>query len=183
VKPTLTPRASAGRERPSFRRAITDRAFLDRFLLSSAVVLTVGALGAAVVADDWRARSFFALYIAPLFLVAPLWVRLRVAGPRPARGTRAWVDVVVFVLSCLRYLFTGLFPFSGHMLFLTYSALTTREAWYRWVAAALLVETTVFKLWVWRDATTWSLGLALGLLAAVAYWWVGNDRSFRRRAS
>jgi hypothetical protein len=62
-----------------------------------------------------------------------------------------------------------LLPFSGHMLFLAYSGLTTRRTWYRGLALALLVETTVFKLWLWRDVTSWALGLALGLLAAFGY--------------
>jgi hypothetical protein len=65
-------------------------------------------------------------------------------------------------------------PFSGHMLFLTYSGLTTTARWYRWLALVLLAETTVFKLWVWRDVYSWSLGLVIGLVAAV---WGRRQRS------
>ncbi|MBA2670105.1 MAG: hypothetical protein H0U67_07035, partial [Gemmatimonadetes bacterium] len=60
-------------------------------------------------------------------------------------------------------------PFSGHMLFLTYSGLVTRHAWYRVLAAVLLAETTVFKLWLWDDPSSWVWGLALGAVAAAVH--------------
>jgi len=146
-----------------------DRAALPRLLLWTAVALPAVPLAGALVADGWPAQRFLALYVAPLFAAAPLWLRLRLRAPDAARGIRAWLDGAVLLLSFLRFVLGGVLPFSGHTLFLTYSGLTTRDAWYRWLAAALVVETTVFKLWLWRDASSWALGIALGLLAAWSY--------------
>jgi hypothetical protein len=77
------------------------------------------------------------------------------------------VDVLAVVLGAVRFA-GALVPWSGHMLFFTYSALTTRSAPYALLALALTAETTWFKLVLWRDFASWSLGLAAGAaLAAV----------------
>lgn len=157
-------------------------ALIRRVLLAAAVAFPAAAIAAAVLVRygilDFDERSgaaatFLVWYVAPLFLAAPLWLRgrLHVAG-----RTRA-LDAAVTVLAFARFVSGGLLPFSGHMLFLTYSALTppvTRG--YRLLALALLIETTIFKLWIWRDPRSWALGLVLGLLAAASLR-VGRDAS------
>ena len=70
-------------------------------------------------------------------------------------------------LAFARFVVGTVLPFSGHMLFLTYTVLTIgRVRWYRRLAVVLLVETTIFKLWLWRDPYSWSIGLGLGAVAA-----------------
>jgi hypothetical protein len=65
--------------------------------------------------------------------------------------------------------FGNVVPFSGHMLFLVYSAMTTPLRWYRVMAALLIVLTTVFKFAVLKDPLSWSLGLVVGVLAALLH--------------
>lgn len=150
-------------------------ALVRRVLLAAAVAFPAAALAGAVLvragatglgARSGAAATFLAWYVAPLFLAAPLWLRERLHVAGRARA----LDAAVLVLAFARFAGGGwLLPFSGHMLFLTYSSLTppaTRG--YRLLAAALLIETTVFKLWIWRDPRSWALGLVLGLLAAAA---------------
>jgi hypothetical protein len=84
----------------------------------------------------------------------------------------------VVLFAVLRTL-TGALPFSGHMLFLTYSLLTTPVRWYQVVAVLLIAETTGFKLGVWHDFASWSIGLATGLACAGVYALLGG-RSVRR---
>lgn len=106
--------------------------------------------------------------MAPILLAVLVWLQLRLAVfdqlPRWVRIA----DTVVLTLATLRFVLGAMIPFSGHMLFLSYSALTMHNSvTYRWLAAVLIVETTVFKLWIWRDWPSWSWGLAIGVLAAM----------------
>ncbi|HJU69782.1 MAG TPA: hypothetical protein VJ650_16190 [Gemmatimonadaceae bacterium] len=138
-------------------------------LLAAAIVLPVAVTIAAQFSSHPRGPLFIPLYVAPLVTAAPIWLRIRLAE-RPLALSAIWIlDVLVLSLGALRALGTGWIPFSGHTLFLTYSPLVTRHRGYRVVALVLFLETTVFKLWVWRDPSTWALGIGVGLLlAAVA---------------
>jgi hypothetical protein len=92
------------------------------------------------------------------------------------------VDAVVLALAFARFV-TGLLPFSGHMLFLTYSLFARPVSpRYRWVALALLAETTVYKLWHWHDPRSWAIGLAAGMVA-VAVGRAGPSPRARERAA
>jgi hypothetical protein len=139
--------------------------FWRRLLLLAVVTLPLGAVVAAFLVEDWPARRFLIVYTAPLLLAAPLWVRIRVTDPQRNR-VRTTVDAGVFLLSFARFVSGDFLPFSGHMLFLTYSGLTTRSARYRILALLLLSMTTWFKLRLWHDPQTWAVGLILGSIAA-----------------
>jgi len=127
------------------------------------LAFAAGALGV----DGWAARRFLLLYVAPFFVAffAWAWIRLgRMEGERP--GALA-VDAVAVVLGAVR--FAGLpVPFSGHMLFFAYSALTTRSTPYLLLVLLLAAETTWFKLALWRDPRSWLLGIATGAALAAA---------------
>jgi hypothetical protein len=162
--------------RYSFDRLIRAHlGWIDRALLIAAVAFPLMTLAAAGVialrvvdvgAKTGAAIVFLVVYVAPLVIAAPLWLRGRLDVPMRTHV----VDAVVLALAFARFV-TGLLPFSGHMLFLTYSLLARPVSpRYRWVALALLVETTVYKLWQWHDPRSWGIGLAAGLAAAA----VGN---------
>lgn len=146
------------------------RAALRRWLAVTAAVLPVLALAAAPFAPGWPAQRYVAFYLAPLVMIAPLWLRQRLAEPGSLAGGRLLADAVVFVVAAVRTV--GILPFSGHVLFLVHTGLTARgpgAAAYRTLAAAFLLETTWFKLRIWHDPTSWSLGIAAGLASAAAY--------------
>ena len=126
----------------------------------------VFAAGALVV-DGWAARRFLLLYVAPFFVAFFVWARIRLERLEEERTGAMVVDAVAVVLGAVR--FAGAFvPFSGHMLFFAYSALTTRSTPYRLLALLLAAETTWFKLVLSRDPYSWGLGIAAGAaLAAV----------------
>ncbi|HEX6750530.1 MAG TPA: hypothetical protein VF092_24790 [Longimicrobium sp.] len=155
------------------------REMIRRALLVAALALPALAIVGAVLiwarVVDLGARSdaaatFLVLYYGPLFVAAPLWVRERL----DLGGWARIVDGGVLVLAFARMTGGEVLPYSGHMLFLTYSLLATPiSARYRLLAVALLAETTVFKLWIWRDWRSWPLGLILGLAAAFM-WWASN---------
>jgi hypothetical protein len=139
---------------------------IRRWLRWSAIVLPTMAITSAPFVRGWPAQRFLAFYVAPLLLAAPIWVQLRIGESGPAMTKMVVVDGAVILFSFLRFAFGAILPFSGHMLFLTYSVVTTSQRWYRWLALALIVETTFFKLWLWEDARSWLLGLFIGLSAA-----------------
>jgi hypothetical protein len=139
--------------------------------------LTIAAVLAGFLSmDAGPARRFVVFYIAPMVLVFPLWARVRLARIEVEPAGRVALDAAVTLLAEVRTL-TGALPFSGHMLFLTYSLLTTRPLWYRVVAILLIAETTWFKLGMWSDLRSWSLGLACGLAAAAVYAFLGKRRA------
>jgi hypothetical protein len=140
------------------------RQALRRPLAIGAVALTAALAAAAPLMPTWPGQRYLAFYLAPLVLAVLLWARQRMADPRAFRGWPLVVDGVVFVLSAVRTV--GVLPFSGHVLFLVHTLLTARGrgAWsYQLLAALLLASTTWFKLGIWRDFTSWSLGIAAGL--------------------
>jgi hypothetical protein len=150
------------------------RSLLERALPWAAVLLTTAAvLAGFLVVEAGPARRFVVFYIAPMVLAFPLWARVRLESIETEPAGRVALDAAVTVLAVLRTL-TGALPFSGHMLFLVYSLLTTPRLWYRVVALLLIVETTWFKLGIWSDVLSWSLGLAAGLVSAALYAFLGR---------
>lgn len=150
-------------------------------LVATAVAAPLACLVAAPVAltwlDSWEAARFLALYVAPLFLAAPLWARERLRAHMATGGAPGWrplLDGAVVLLSLARFVLGEVLPFSGHMLFLTYTVLLPASRAYHWLAAVLLVETTVFKLVLWADVSSWAIGLVVGALAAGLVRWAGS---------
>ena len=145
-------------------------------------MLTTAALaGALCLWMGWidlgpRSRAgatFLAVYAAPMFLAAPLWWRGRLNAAAPVQA----IDAAVTLLAFARFVIGDVLPFSGHMLFLSYSAAAGPVArGYRLLAFVLIAETTLFKLWIWRDPRSWVLGLALGLAGAALARLVGRRR-------
>ena len=149
------------------------RPLLRRWLAIAAAVLPLLTVAAAPCAPGWPAQRYLAFYLAPLVMIAPLWLRQRLAEPGSLAGGRLLVDAAVFVLAAVRTV--GVLPFSGHVLFLVHTGLTARgpgATAYRILAAVFLLETTWFKLRIWHDPTSWSLGIAAGLASAAAYFLV-----------
>jgi hypothetical protein len=135
------------------------------------VLCALGATYALVAWGSWPAARFLVAYVAPMCVAVPWWVRERLRAfaqaPWISPG-RLLLDASVVVLAIARFGIGETLPFSGHMLFLSYSFLTTSARSYRLAALAFLIETTIFKLLVWQDARSWAVGLVLGLVAAVA---------------
>ncbi|MEO5816279.1 MAG: hypothetical protein ABIT20_13470 [Gemmatimonadaceae bacterium] len=150
---------------------VANRPWLDRWLGIVAAVApslaVIAGLTHYAVTRDVAGVRFLALYVAPMFLAAPLWLRHRLVGFDQRSAVMHTIDAVVLALAVARFGFGEMLPFSGHMLFLTYTAITVNAAGYRWLAVVLLIETTIFKLILWRDPASWSVGLGLGAAAGI----------------
>ncbi len=152
------------------------RPFLDRALLALAVLLPVLAIGVGLAFWDGAASRFLTLYVAPMALAVPLWLRERLRVVMMVPPLCRILDVAVVSVALARFI-GAIVPLSGHMLFLTYSGLTTPPRWYRTLALALIAETTLFKLGIWNDVQTWGLGAMAGAVGGAAYLWLARPGS------
>lgn len=153
------------------------RSWLERALPWMAAVLGVAAvLAGFLLKEAGPARRFVVFYVAPMVVIFPFWARIRLEHVERHPAGRIALDAAVTVLSMVRAV-NGVLPFSGHMLFLTYTLLTTPSRWYRAAALVLLFGTTWFKLAEWNDFASWSIGLATGLASAGAYALLGRGRA------
>jgi hypothetical protein len=130
------------------------------------------ALGFRMV-GAWRA-SFLAYNLPIALPFAAFFVDRWQGWPRLQA-----LDVLVIVLALARVV--SPFPYaSGHVLFMTYAALTARGWALRWLAIVTLLGALAYKLLVWHDTVSPLLGLALATLAALAERRLGPDGNTRR---
>lgn len=146
-------------------QALLDRCLLYCAILAPTIAVVALRLGFGLRRPDTDPWLMIG-YVAPLLFAGPIWVRYRLRSLPNVATLVIVIDAVVFVLASARFVVGEAIPFSGHTLFLTYSAATTPVPAYRWLALALFVGTTVVKLLVWQDPYSWGLGIALGLASA-----------------
>lgn len=146
---------------------IRHRRPLRRALLAGAVGVPLLFAAAALMVDGWAARRFLLLYVAPFFAAFFAWAWMRVGRMDDDPPAALAVDALAVVLGAIRFAGAPV-PFSGHMLFFVYAALTVRSTRFLLLIALLAAETTWFKLVLWCDPRSWALGIAVGAaLAAV----------------
>jgi len=137
------------------------------------LLLASGAVPIALAAwhvsgAGWNDSLFFLHYCAPMYFIVPLFLYVRL-GRLPDAGIKPFlIDVVVILLTASR-LFSSLIPVSGHMIFLTYTAMTVELRWFRGIALSMIIHASLVKLILWGDFFTWGLGVAAGLAAAQVY--------------
>lgn len=146
----------------------TDPECISRLLLWSAWLLVFPTAAAAFFLPTWEAQQFVLFYLAPTVPAILLWARERVRHQESYTKVALRLDLIVFLLAAVRTL-TGALPFSGHMLFLTYVLLSVSSPAYRLLALALWVETAYFKLVLWDDPRSWSIGFLFGIGLGVIY--------------
>ena len=144
---------------------------LDRVLYIAGVGIPLVLAGLALTRHrgDWPAQRFWIVYMAPMFAFGAWWARalLSTVGSAPAKVVI--IDAVAFVAGGIRVSGGwGVIPYSGHVLFLTFVALSASDRAFRWSAIGLLAVATWFKLALWHDWSSWILGLMVGVLLAIA---------------
>ena len=153
------------------RRKVNISSYLKNVLSAvriSAVLLPCFIIAASFYFEDWRVRRYLLFYVAPLVSTFLFWMWIRFGLERVRRRELIILDLVVVGLALLRAI-TGVIPFSGHMLFIVYSGLLQKQMWYRFMVLVLLVDTTYFKLVIWNDPLSWSMGALLRMAFAIWY--------------
>lgn len=135
------------------------------------VPLAVGAASAMV--GGWEAKRFLLFYMAPFFPTFFLWARHWLDDVDNERPAALAVDGVAVVLAATRMTGPWL-PFSGHMVFYAYAGLTTRSRPLQLLIGVLAAVAAWFKLVLWDDWRSFSLGIATGLALAAVRLLVGR---------
>lgn len=155
---------------------LRERVARHRQLLGG-IILFGGAAGVLLLlrealvsrSGDPGGQLFLLVYVAPLVAFGALWARERLDMLAVTPLPPLLLDALVFAAAAVRASGGwGLLPWSGHMLILGYAAVAPGSRHLRLVAIVLMVMTTLFKLVLWSDVRSWSVGLALGL--ALATW-------------
>lgn len=142
------------------------RSYTPVFILacSLAGVLLYAIYATLRFSGDKLANQYF--YVAPV--VAPFVAFLFDRAERLRLLTPARLAVDALVLLTAMWRVFGDVPYvSGHALFLTFAVLSSRRRVARAAAAAVLLEVTYLKLFVWHDWVTMTVGVVLGAVAAL----------------
>lgn len=139
------------------------------FLLGAGLIAATPFIFWGIQADFLIVQCVILLYVAPLIFIFFLWLRARIDESEEWSPLRLVLDGVVVIAAVLRMVPSIGLPWSGHMVFLIYTLSTTREQLYRWIALGLVIETSIFKLWFWKDWQTWSIGTLLGMCLTLLY--------------
>ena len=120
----------------------------------------------AVLYKDAERAYRYVYYVAPMMLMAPLFLvaRIRESKQLPIYGLI--LDVMVIAIAASRLL-TVATPFSGHMVIASYVVFSCRSKLLLGFALAILLQTTWLKLVYWGGFSNWGVGLLLGSSLAV----------------
>jgi hypothetical protein len=145
--------------------------------------LAAALLALTTYRGEWPQQRFLLLYMAPLFAFGAAWARAVLSAIDHVEPRVVLVDGLAFFAGAIRaWGGWGVLPYSGHMLFLTFVALTAGDRRFRWTALVLLAVTSWFKLALWHDWRSWSLGVTLGVMFAVARGLISSRTNRRETA-
>ncbi len=139
-----------------------------RAIMFSAVVAAFCLAMIKATRSDWSATLHFVQYGVPPIIFSALLVADRLSGRRDSKSVKLFLDGLAIAIAGSRLLTTAT-PFSGHMVLFSYGLLAAANRTTRLMALILLIHTTVLKLIVWKDFSTWSCGAAMGVVLGVAY--------------
>ncbi len=110
---------------------------------------------------------FQLIYNSPLVILCAFWLYSRIRGWQRLQLLRALLDVAVVSIALARFYGSSIPP-SGHALFLTHSLINVGNRFYRLAALIMLLATIGLKI-SWSDYTSWSYGLALGVISGLLW--------------
>ena len=120
-----------------------------------------------------RFDTFFLYYHLPLFALIAIWLVFRIQDQRRLGILTTLIDLTVIAIAIAR-LFGSSIPSSGHTIFLTHSLLTIRNRYYRTAALLMLLVVIYLKIG-WRDYTSWTFGIAFGVITGALWQWFRKD--------
>ncbi|HNO79673.1 MAG TPA: hypothetical protein PKN33_16625 [Phycisphaerae bacterium] len=143
------------------------RAVQSRMIITGAVATAAGLTILKATRSDWWTTLHFVQYVIPPIVFSALLIVDGLASRQCLGITRMAFDGLVIATAASR-LYTTATPFSGHMVLFAYGLLAATNRTTRLIALLLLIHTTVLKLIVWADFSTWSYGAAMGVVLGIA---------------
>jgi hypothetical protein len=138
---------------------------LNKISTYSLAIIPIIILIVGLAINDWIAERFVLFYFLPIVIIALLWLFLRLKKYNTLSKTVIIIDVLVFISAIFRLI--GILPFSSHMLFLTYSIITTDNKYFRILTVLIILETTYLKLFIWNDTLSWVFGGLIGFALGI----------------
>ena len=111
---------------------------------------------------DWEEKKISVIYSLPMVFVFFHWLSCNIEEESFYDLRILSVDFIAVLLSVMRMF--GLLFHSGHVLFLTYSMLSTKRGIYHLICIPVIVITMYFKLVYWNDYVTPLIGLILAII-------------------
>lgn len=136
-------------------------------LLGLMILITAAAAWRLIQWRIWENREALmnGLYSLPMAPLLFWWMIAMLQRPQHIKPYPVLIDALAVTLAASR-IAGPFFPASGHVLFLVYSFLATRNVPYRYAAATMLVLTLVCKFVLFHDPIT----PTTGAIAAVILW-------------
>ena len=117
--------------------------------------------------------TFSLIYNSPLFILCVFWLLIRKKEYERFQLWRALIDIAVISIALARFYGSSIPP-SGHAIFLTHTLISVSNRYYRLAALTMLFVTIGLKI-SWGDYTSWSYGIALGVISGMVWERAGND--------
>lgn len=146
------------------------RFFIYFSIISPALLIFISFL-----MPTWEGQRFVLFYLPPIFCMMFYWIYLRLCSINEINFSLVIIDIFVLILSAIR--FVGILPFSGHVLFFSYSFFTTKSKTYKILAFIFFCETTYFKLSIWSDWHSFVYGLITALFLIVLHSYFKKQKS------
>ena len=155
------------------------------FIFHPLIVLGLSLIGATLYAlyvtlrfpGDSLWGQYF--YVTPIIVPFAAFLFDRAARRSQITAFELIVDVLI-VGTAISRVIADVPYVSGHSLFLTYALLSTRSRVAQITAAVVMLQVIYLKYIVWGDWITSTIGIALGVLAALARLWLGAKSDVER---
>jgi hypothetical protein len=138
---------------------------LNRFFIIAEIIALIAVLIYTFFIEPDSKRIIFLLgYFLPIILLFLYWIKIKVENFQKV-NLLFYLDLVVTIIAGIRAInpLMPFLPYSGHVLFILYSMISTRNRNYRILAGIMFAITTFFKIFIWHDYFSWLAGMILSM--------------------
>lgn len=111
--------------------------------------------------STWEDTKETIVYSIPLVFLLFIWMRYKLEEKHIFHAKIITIDAAVILLAAIRIL--GLLFHSGHVLFLLYTYITTKNKGYRMLCWPMIIVTAYFKICYWGDFLTPIIGAIMAV--------------------
>ena len=135
--------------------------FLKILCVLSAVFFTGILLLKDLYFDGWEAKKETIIYSIPMVFLFFMWIKFRLDEENTFKFKLLGIDILAISLSAARIF--GILWHSGHVLFILYTFLNTKNSNYRILCIPFFILTAGFKIF-WLDFWTPFLGSIMAII-------------------